>query len=243
MAIRRGARGFTLPLTLVLCFSLMTLASVVVGAIVTSAAAARSAEHDLFALVTLESAVQSGLAGLERDGAPQATRWIDRASVNGRSVQLDFSNQAFEPDVNTDPDDRVAAGIADAALHARVVRALAATPPVPGGFRFQRLQQLVAASKAGAAEEDCLRRAVTIGRKGPRRTDEPDPLAPVLDQAPLKANDVFEVRAELDLPPRDHEVLWTRVRYTGRPEHPWLTHDWRKLLLSAPLRCPRPPRA
>jgi hypothetical protein len=36
-------------------------------------------------------------------------------------------------------------------------------------------------------------------------------------------------------------VLWRRVRYTGRPDRPWLTHDWREIRLGrAEAACPAP---
>ena len=49
---------------------------------------------------TLESAIEAGLFGLERDGEPQAREWTDRQSLNGEDVALTFASVRYKPDIN-----------------------------------------------------------------------------------------------------------------------------------------------
>ena len=86
------------------------------------------------------------------------------------------------------------------------------------------------ATGAGAADEDCLRRRLTIGRAA----DMP-PAPPVTaltpPRKPLGVGAVIDVRAAT----RDWEGAGRRALAAGAlhraPERPWLTHDWRELRL------------
>ena len=120
---------------------------------------------------------------------------------------------------------------------------MGSAPPTAGSFRFPRFQAFATATGADAEEEDCLRTLLTIGRRDAERRDLPDPLAPVQARTALQPDDLVEVRAELALQPTRREVLWTRVRWTGKPERPWLTHDWRRLHLGRAEPCRAAPRS
>jgi hypothetical protein len=232
MAIARArpAVGFTLPLTMALAFSLMALATAIVGMVLVSDKQAKAAASDVVTRTSLESAIEAGLFDLEQNGEPQAAEWTGRQTVNGEDVALILADARYKPDVNHAPADQAGAVIADPALRDRTLAAL--TAPAPGSRRpdYQRFADFVAATGSGPAEEDCLRRRLTIGRVADMLAPPPvTALAP--PRAPLPVGAVVDVRAETRDWEGRWEVLWRRARYTGRPERPWLTHDWRQLRL------------
>jgi hypothetical protein len=109
---------------------------------------------------------------------------------------------------------------------------------------FDRFADFVQAAGATALEEDCLRRRLTIGAT----RAQPEPVPPVTALAPprdpLRAGEVIDVRASLRDPAGRYVALWRRVRFTGRPDRAWLTHDWRELKLGrTDGDCPAPPAA
>jgi hypothetical protein len=234
----RRAAGFTLPLTMALGFSLMALATAVVGMVVVSDEQAKSSARTLVVRTSLESAIESGLFDLERNGEPQAGEWTDHRSLNGLDVSLTFEPAHYKPDLDKDSATDVATAIADPTLNRRV--AVAYTPPTPGEpVSFARFIQFVQAAGAGPAEEDCLRRRLTLGRPGAQRDPPPPDIGFIPTRDPLAAGEVIDVRAAVVDPGGGREVLWRRVRFTGKPERPWLTHDWRELRLGrSDIACP-----
>jgi hypothetical protein len=238
----RRAAGFTLPLTMALAFSLMTLASAIVGMVVVSDRQAKAAASELVTRTTLESAIEQGLYGLERDGVPAAGEWTDRASLNGLDVTLTFAPTGYKPDINKSAVAELTAVLADPGLSQRVAAALA-TPATQGAERpqFRRFGDFIQALGADAAAEDCLRRRLTIGRAAGATHPTPPVNALVPPREPLVAPALFDVRAETRDPEGRRVVLWRRVRYTGKPERPWLTHDWREMRLPrSDMDCPAP---
>jgi hypothetical protein len=238
---KRRAAGFTLPLTMALAFSLMTLASGIVGMVVVSDRQAKAAASEVVTRTTLESAIEQGLYGLERDGAPAAGEWTDRASLNGLDVTLTFAPTHYKPDINKTAATELTAALADRGLSQRVAAAL--TPAKPGEERpqFNRFSDFIRALGGDAAAEDCLRRRLTIGRAGGATDPTPPVTALVPPREPLAPAALIDVRAETHDPEGRRVVLWRRVRFTGKPERPWLTHDWRELRLSRDdLNCPAP---
>jgi hypothetical protein len=238
---RPRAAGFTLPLTLALAFSLMTLATAIVGMVVVSDEQAKSSAADLVAATTLESAIEQGLFGVERDGEPEAGEWTDQVTLNGRDVSLVFASARYKPDINKDLPAAVGAALSDEGLRQRVVAAFAPAKPGEQPQGFNRFAELVKAAQADPAEEDCLRRRLTIGRNG----GQPDPLPPasalIPKRDPLTAGELIDLRAEIQDPRGGRDVLWRRVRFTGKPERVWLTHDWRSLRLGrADIDCAPP---
>jgi hypothetical protein len=244
---RRRAAGFTLPLTMALGFSLMTLATAVVGMVVVSDEQAKHDARQFVDAASLESAVEAGLLGLEQNGVPQAAEWSDRQAINGLDVQVLFAATRYKPDIGQDGEAAVAAALSDEALRRQVAAAFAAdTPDTPGGAPppFTRFSKFVAAAGADSAQEDCLRRRLTIGRVGAQPLPIPPDIGLIAPRVPLAPGDVIDVRAEIVEPGGDRAVLWRRVRYTGKPERPWLTHDWRRLHLSpSDVACPPAPAA
>ena len=231
MAIgRRGRAGFTLPLTMALAFSLMALATAIVGMVLVSDKQAKAAASELVTRTSLESATEAALFDLEQNGEPQASEWTGERAVGAQGVTLVVADSRYKPDVNSGAGDAVAGAIADPGLHERTLAALAPASGETGRAPFTRFADFAAAAGASAPEEDCLRRRVTIGRTAPV-TPAPAPTTFAPPRQPLEVGAVIDVRAET----RDWEgrwtVLWRRVRYTGRPELPWLTHDWRLLRL------------
>jgi hypothetical protein len=245
MAIGRGKRapGFTLPLTMALAFSLMALATAIVGMVLVSDKQSKAAASDLITRTSLESATEAALFDLEQNGEPQATEWTAERAVGAQGVTLVVADAAYKPDVNSGSVNEVTGAIADPGLRERMLAAL--TPPSGEHLRapFMRFVDFAEAASASVAEEDCLRRWVTIGRN--------DPIAPAPPatnfappRQPLKVGAVIDVRAETRDWEGRWEVLWRRVRYTGRPELPWLTHDWRLLRLGhSDPDCPAPQAA
>ncbi len=240
MAIGRGkhAAGFTLPLTMALAFSLMALATAIVGMVLVSDKQSKAAASDLVTRTSLESATEASLFDLEQNGEPQATDWTVAQSVGAQGVTLVVADARYKPDINSGSADEVAGAIADPALRERMLGALA--PPADGQLRapYTRFVDFAQAVGANVAEEDCLRRRVTIGRTEPIA---PAPLATNFapPRQPLQIGAVIDVRAETRDWEGRREVLWRRARYTGRPELPWLTHDWRLLRLGrSDLGCP-----
>ena len=245
MAIGRPKRaaGFTLPLTMALAFSLMALATAIVGMVLVSDKQSKAAASDLITRTSLESAIEAGLFDLEQNGEPQATDWAAERTVGAQGVTLVVADARYKPDVNTGSVDQVAGAVADPGLRERMLAAL--TPPGDAQLRapYTRFVDFAEAVGASAAEEDCLRRRITIGR-----TDPVAPAPPATNFAPprvpLTVGAVIDVRAETRDWEGRREVLWRRARYTGRPELPWLTHDWRLLRLGrSDPGCPAPPAA
>jgi hypothetical protein len=242
VANRRRAAGFSLPLTMALAFSLMTLASGIVGMVVVSDRQAKAAASELVTRTTLESAIEQGLYGLERDGAPAAGEWTDRASFNGLDVTLTFAPTRYKPDLNKSTAAEITGALADPGLSRQVAAALA-PPPTPQGERpqFRRFSDFIQAVGADAPGEDCLRQRLTIGRAGAATEPTPPVNALVPTRDPLAAAMLIDVRAETRDPEGRRVVLWRRVRYSGKAERLWLTHDWRELRLPRDdLGCPPP---
>lgn len=237
---RSRLRGFTLPLTLALAFAIMSTAAGLTALVTVKAKAARQADADLFALITLESATQAGLAALEKEGVPQAPRWTRTERLNSRQVELTFMAVGYKPDAGQDTPESLAAMVAQPSLRARVVRALASEDPAISRASFTRLNDFLKAAETTPSEEDCLRALMTIGRQDP----QPLPLPPVTaltpEILPLAPGDVVEVRAAIRTD-RYSDILWQRVRYAGTPGKPWHIHDWRRLRLApGAVLCKRP---
>ena len=245
MAIGRGKRaaGFTLPLTTALAFSLMAMATAIVGMVLVSDEQSKAAASDLITRTSLESATEAALFDLEQNGEPQATDWTAERTVGAQGVTLVLADARYKPDVNSGAVEEVIGPIADPDLRERMLAAL--TPPTGEKLRapFTRFVDFAEATSASVAEEDCLRRRITIGRIEPTAPAPPATnFAP--PRQPLTVGAVIDVRAETRDWEGRWEVLWRRVRYTGRPELPWLTHDWRLLRLGhAEPDCPAAPAA
>jgi hypothetical protein len=237
----RAPRGFTLPLTLALAFAIMSTAAGLTGLVTVKAKAARQKDADLFALITLESAVQAGLTRLEKDGAPQTPRWEQSERLNNRQVELTFLAVAYKPDPGKDPPPGLAAVVVQPALRARVVRALASPDPEVARASFTRFSDFLKATEASPSEEDCLRALLTFGRQAPEPTPPPPATALSPDILPLAPGDVIEVRAQVRTD-RYSDILWQRVRYSGTPGQPWHIHDWRRLRLAPGAVLCKPPQ-
>lgn len=241
-ATKRSFRGFTLPLTLALAFAIMSTAAGLTGLVTVKAKAARQKDADLFALITLESATQAGLARLEKDGAPQAPDWEASERLNNRQVELTFFTPGYKPDAGQDAAADIAARIAQPALRTRVVAALASPDPKIARVGFNRLGDFLKAAQVSPSEEDCLRALLTLGRQGPTPLATPPATALAPQIAPLLPGDSIEVRAVIRSD-RYSDVLWQRVRYTGTPGQPWRIHDWRRLRLAPGAVLCKPPQS
>jgi hypothetical protein len=231
--------GFTLPLTIALAFSLMSLATAIVGMVVVSDKQAKAAASDVVIRASLESALETGLFDIEQNGEPQQAEWTGEQTFNGRDVRLVLANTRYKPDINHALPAEAGAAIADRSLSERTLAALSAPAPDQSRPGFLRFADFVQAVGASAAEEDCLRRRLTLGRgKGPG-DPPPPPTALIASREALVVGEVIDVRAETRDWAGRLETLWRRVRYTGKPEHPWLTHDWRLMRLGrAEPACP-----
>lgn len=239
--ISRGPRGFTLPLTLALAFSIMSIAAGLTAMVTVKAKAARQRDADVFAQVTLESGVQAGLSTLEREGVPVAPRWTSAEQLNNRQVELTWLAPGYKTDIGSDKPAVIGEAVVDKGLKGRVLDALTDTttrPPSRAGYF--RIRDFFARVQATPGEEDCLRALLTLGRMTPEATALPPKTVLRPPQVKLLPGDVVEVRAAIRSD-RYTDVLWQRLRYTGTPGQPWHIHDWRRLRLAgAPSVC-RPP--
>jgi hypothetical protein len=228
---RRRARGFALPLTMALGFSLMVLASGIVGLVVVSDEQSKHDARQFADTASEESAVEAGLFDIEKNGAPQVGEWSDERAINGLRVRLTFASTSYKPDIGHDGASAVSAAISDVGLRQRVAAAFVPIHPGEMGPAYPRFSAFVQAVGADPAEEDCLRRRLTLGRVGAQPLPIPPDTGLIPTRAPLIAGDIIDVRAEIVSPGGERAVLWRRVRFTGKPERPWLTHDWRQLRL------------
>jgi hypothetical protein len=240
---RRRAAGFTLPLTMALAFSLMTLASGIVGLVVVSDRQAKAAATDLVTRVALESATEQALFDVEHEGEPVAAEWTAQESYDGLDVTVTLAPTRYKPDVNKTDPALIVAAIADKDLSQRVNAAM--TPAKPEDVRpeFKRFGDFVRAvgGDTDAAEEDCLRRRLTLGR--PKGDVDPAPpnTALIPPKAGLDISELIDIRAETRDGAGRRTVLWRRVRYSGKPDRLWLTHDWRLMRLPRQdIDCPPP---
>lgn len=241
-SVRGRFRGFTLPLTLALAFSIMAVAAGLTGMVTVRARAARQQDNDVFARITLESAIQGALAGLEKDGVPQTDRWPAAYSLNGRTVRLTFMAVDYDIDVNEDPPETVLAAIPGKALQARLGQVLAPAGDPPVRPHFARTRDLIAALGANPREEDCLRGLITLDRRTVTPAARPERSALLPKSEELNPGQVLIVRASLDSS-RYQDVLWEKVRYSGRKGAAWHIHDWRMLRLAPGAQLCPPPAA
>ncbi|HEX3405802.1 MAG TPA: hypothetical protein VHS81_01085 [Caulobacteraceae bacterium] len=227
----RRAAGFTLPLTMALAFSLMAMATAIVGMVLVSDKQAKAAASETVTRASLESAIEAGLFDLEQNGEPQTLEWDGpQQTLNGQAVTLVVADARYKPDINASPADAVGAVLGDPALQTRALAALAPTAPDGGRAPYARFIEFTQAVAANPAEEDCLRRRLTIGRVADA-DPAPPPTTFAPPRQPLAPGAVIDVRAERRDWEGRLEVLWRRVRYTGQPARPWLTHDWRLIRL------------
>ena len=212
-------------------FSLMVLASGIVGLVVVRDEQSKHDARQFADTASEESAVESGLFDLEKNGAPQVGEWSDVLAINGLRVRLTFASTSYKPDIGQDGAPAVTAAISDVALRQRVTAAFVPAQPGDPAPAYLRFSAFVQAVGADPAEEDCLRRRLTLGRVGSQPAPIPPDTGLIPTRTPLAAGDIIDVRAEIVEPGGDRVVLWRRVRFTGKPERPWLTHDWRQLRL------------
>jgi len=244
---RRRAAGFTLPLTMALAFSLMTLATGIVGMVVVSDRQAKASATDLVTRVALESATEQALFDLEHDGEPVAAEWTTQESYDGLDVTVTLAPTHYKPDVNKTDTAAIVAAITDKDLSQRVTAALTPVKPENPRPEFNRFSDFVRAvggpdgGDADAAEEDCLRRRLTLGRPNGDVDPAPPNTALIPPRAGLGVSELIDVRAETRDAAGRRSVLWRRVRYSGKPERLWLTHDWRQMRLPRQdTPCPAP---
>jgi len=247
---QRRAAGFTLPLTMALAFSLMTLATGIVGMVVVSDRQAKASATDLVTRVALESATERALFDLEQNGEPAAAEWTTQDTEDGLDVTVTLAPTHYKPDIDKSGTTSITAAITDKDLSQRVTAALTPAKPIDPRPEFKRFSDFVRAvggpdgADTDAAEEDCLRRRLTLGR--PKGDVDPAPPNTVLipPRTGLGVSELIDVRAETRDAAGRRSVLWRRVRYSGKPERIWLTHDWRLMRLPRQdLACPAPAAA
>lgn len=126
----KAARGFTLALTTVLTFSLMSLAAGVVGLSVTQERAARRALDAVDTTIALESASEIALLSLRRDGVPLAPAWREEVYWAGQTIVVDQFAAAYKLDINKEPQALLAAALRQPEA-ARLAEGLATILPPP----------------------------------------------------------------------------------------------------------------
>jgi hypothetical protein len=236
----RGDRGYFLPFAIATVFAVMTVAAAVVLGTASYRLTTGRVQRELVDRVSLESAIAATADDLI-NGAPQPLAAHDGQPlvINGRTVEVRISAPEGKFDLNGDSRRELADGLAVFGLQARLRdRLLAALPPPPAEGRpaasVDSLASVFEAAAINGAEEDCLRRWVTVGRWPEGRADEA--MGPAADEAPtreIRAGDQVDLRASIAGPRGRIRVLWARLRFTGAPDRPWLAHDWRFLTIRA----------
>lgn len=228
---RASLRGFSLPLTLALTFSLMAIAAGLTGFVTLRVHDARVQDQAVFNVITLESAIEAALLDIQKDGAPEANSWTFETRLNNQDVRLLVTPTKYKPDLNNDAAAIVTEAIGDPALATRVGALLVQPDPKAPKIKIMRFSDAMASLKAEAVEEDCMRQLLTLGRQ----SSTLEPRLPETKMKPrrsaLAAGDLLDVRAELGGGAHAREVLWMRVRFSGVPERPWRVHDWKRLRL------------
>lgn len=228
-----------------LAFSLMTLATGIVGMVVVSDRQAKASATDLATRVALESATEQALFDVEHDGEPISAEWMAQESYDGLDVTVTLAPTRYKPDINKTDAAVVAAAIADKDLSHRITLALTPAKPEDARPDFTRFGDFVRAvgggAEADASEEDCLRRRLAIGRPKGDVDPAPSNTALIPPRAGLDISELIDVRAETRDAAGRRTVLWRRVRYSGKPDRLWLTHDWRLMRLPRQdVDCPPP---
>jgi hypothetical protein len=91
-------------------------------------------------------------------------------------------------------------------------------------------------SRLGAtpAQEDCLRRELTLGRAPEEVVEVTSEEAMTIRQ--IGVGDQVDIRAAIAGIAGD-EVLWVRARRSSLPDQPWAIHDWRRLSIARRALC------
>lgn len=228
----RRSGGYFTPFAIVTIFAVMTVASALVVAAGQQRKAAARSKHDLTERVSLEAAVTATADALVTGGPkPLAAHAGPPVVVNGRTVDVQISAPQGKYDLNGDEPavivQALAAFGAPEPLQAKVALALAGKTAETSiaGFR-----DFSAAARLSSAEEDCLRRWVTLGR-WPGPLDESG-IGAAGDGAAVRSlgpGDQADIRASLAVAGGRSRVLWARLRFTGEQAEPWRAHDWRFL--------------
>lgn len=177
-------------------------------------------ERDIRATIALESAAADVLGRLAAGG--------QGASPNPKSGPVEVTLELSRPNAKVDLAADAGSLVRQTLDSDGLIDAGAPLPALDGGLaKASRVLGL------NARQEDCLRRHATFGRAPAARVEGPAAGLPV---GPAIAGDQIDVRASLKDGDRD-EVLWLRVRFTGR-ETGWLVHDYRRL--SGTATCSRP---
>lgn len=174
--------------------------------------------------ISLESAANETLgriaAGEEHPVTP-STRPPLR--LNGREVSVELSLPEGKRDLMDDSDEEVGEALESFGRPGLDLPPASARTSLPG---------FSAALRLSAAEEDCLRRLVTVGRAPEEFRPSAAPGAP--HQARVAAaGDQVDLRLSTTgaAGPR---ILWLRARMTGQVSNPWALHDYRSLKIRAP---------
>lgn len=200
---RPDRAGYVTLLAISFAFGLATLGTTVAVASRSYISSARRAENVLLTRMALETAVWERLGRLSGGEA-----FGGGGPEDAGDVVVELSSPAEKWDPNMDSIETI-------------VAALGQTDPL---IRFLNAEGGLAdrsrtASLSGA-QEDCLRRQVTLGR-APQEKSE---LSEASEAVALAAGDQIDVRAS---GPGDR-VLWVRARFLGHGLG-WVLHDYRLL--------------
>jgi hypothetical protein len=207
--------GYVSLLAVTFAFGLASLGTAVAVSVRAYLNAAARQERDILDRIALESATTLRIGALSEAGTLPAD-FRNAPVVVGRSVTIEISMPAEKVDLAADSTAEVVGELE------RVV--LKPAPPVLAEARASgALSAFSARLGLTAHQEDCVRRRMTFGRApGPRLTE------PLLPGQSLSPGDHVDVRAEI-IRGAEHQVMWTRVRFTGNPASPWRVHDYRRL--------------
>jgi hypothetical protein len=182
--------------------------------------AAADQTRDVIDRISLESATSEAFgriaAGEVHSVGPSQ---MNDFAVNGRAIVVELSLPEGKRDLAGDPPSELLEALERLVVADRPRR----QPPFA---ELESLQELATVWRLSSAQEDCLRRTVTVGRA----PEQFRPVAAAEGDATRTAVAGDQVDLRVALSTGVHrKVLWTRARFTGQTGAPWRLHDYRPL--------------
>jgi len=189
--------------------------------------AAATQQRDIVDRITLESAAHEVFGRLSAGEVhPVRPSRLDDITLNARQVAVELSLPEGKYDLADDPDPLVLGVLRDHGLGAG-----SASRAAPSSFAS--LETMSRGWHLAAAEEDCLRRLMTVGRAPEELRPEAMPGDGESLARSIASGDQVDIRTSLQ-GRSGRRVLWMRARFSGNSMRPWQVHDFRLLAITSP---------
>lgn len=224
---RDHRKGYVSLLAMSFAFGLAVFGGALAVGLRAYLVAAATQQREILDRITLESAAHEVLGRLSA-GQVHSIRpsRLDDIALNSRQVSIDLSLPEGKYDLGTDPDSTVLGSLRDHGLGLAVGQ-----KPVPSSF--QSLEAMSRGWRMSAAEEDCLRQLITVGRAPEEFRPEAAPGKGDALTRSIASGDQVDIRTSLE-DRSGRRVLWMRARFSGYATRPWQVHDFRRLTLTSP---------